>query len=265
LSANVGNQAFFLGIRWGIGHSTGLLLVGVLLIAFSSAAAESDDEDAAIDVPDALSKCFESLVGVFMIALGAYGLRRAWDKKPSRYGSILSGPASMEEELHRVHRSESDGVEITAGQPSYHDDLVETPDLAETPWDEQQEQSDEIESSAASWIQLCARRVSAGTLSLAAGIVHGLAGPGGVLGVIPAVQLRDGRLAVIYLGSFCLSSTLTMGVFATLYGTCSSRLGQKQGTRREFLIECLSACLSVLVGVTWLTLLYFNKLEDVFP
>jgi hypothetical protein len=57
-----------------------------------------------------------------------------------------------------------------------------------------------------------------------AGIVRGLSGPGGVLGVLPAVQLRNPKLSALYLASFCISSALTMGCYATLYGLCSSRL-----------------------------------------
>ena len=62
-----------------------------------------------------------------------------------------------------------------------------------------------------------------------------------------------------------------MGVFATVYGTVTSRLVGQQGrlaenTRyREFLIELLSACLSILVGILWIALLSTGKLEDVFP
>ena len=36
-------------------------------------------------------------------------------------------------------------------------------------------------------------------------------------------------------------------------------------THCEFLIEVISAFLSILVGITWLTLLSIGKLEDVFP
>jgi ABC-type nickel/cobalt efflux system permease component RcnA len=42
------------------------------------------------------------------------------------------------------------------------------------------------------------------------GLVHGIAGPGGILGVLPAVQLHSWQKASLYLGTFCFASTLIM-------------------------------------------------------
>jgi hypothetical protein len=106
-------------------------------------------------------------------------------------------------------------------------------------------------------------RVSAGVAALVMGVIHGLAGPGGVLGVIPAVQLHDWKLAVLYLGTFCFISTLVMGAFATIYGTLSSKMAGS-AARREFWIAMFSSCLSIVVGIVWLVLSPMGKLEDVF-
>jgi predicted membrane protein len=110
-----------------------------------------------------------------------------------------------------------------------------------------------------------AKGLSTKTLACGIGIIHGVAGPGGVLGVLPAVQLRDWKKATLYLGFFCISTTITMGCYAALYGTCSTKVGKERGMRGEYIMECFSSALSIIVGVLWLTLLACGKLEEVFP
>ena len=86
---------------------------------------------------------------------------------------------------------------------------------------------------------------------------------GGVLGVIPAVQPENAYLSTLYLGSFCISSTLTMGIYAALYGTCSERVSSK--TNFEFGMNMFSASLSLIVGILWIVLLSLGILDEVFP
>ena len=132
------------------------------------------------------------------------------------------------------------------------------------------------------------------TLAFLAGIIHGFAGyvflvkkllsccykffrvhslkfillfpppsPGGVLGVIPAVKMENSKLASVYLLSFCIGSTFTMGIFAASFGCLSLSLARKANL--EYQIHCISAASCILVGITWLVLLSMGKLEDVFP
>lgn len=271
LSANVGSfQAFILGVRWGIGHSTGLLLVGLIFIFLTL---DSDAEN--VDVPDAVSTIFESLVGIFMLVLGAYGVRRAWDRRPKDYYGIIPDAAvsTAEYELGvelRVDNHHHNNNEQPAVPPdeerNYSTRLASnsSSDPAVLAANDSDSEAPSEDGASPSLCRRLAKRISTGTMAIVAGIIHGMAGPGGVLGVIPAVQLHNLKLASIYLSCFCLSSTLTMGIFATLYGTLSSRIGS-EGTHRQFVIECLSSCLSILVGITWLILLSIGKLEDVFP
>jgi hypothetical protein len=288
LSANVGNcQAFYLGVRWGLGHSTGLLLVGVVLIFLSLG-----NDDDPVEVPHGVTKFFESLVGVFMIGLGVYGIRRALEKRRKEvYGNVeevlLPDSTSTQEDneddvelaqevpdLPSTQEDDvetEDDVEIPAISDSYHNhvDSEQALPLQTIPSDSGEETSEldpvlpEQDFNDGNRRCNLVQNVSTKTMAIWVGIIHGLAGPGGVLGVIPAVQLHDLKLATIYLGCFCISSTFTMGIFAATYGICSAKLGQ--GTQRGFQIECISASLSILVGVVWLTLLSMDKLEDLFP
>jgi hypothetical protein len=277
--------SFRLGVRWGIGHSTGLLLVGVVLIIRDYS--KGGDADV-IDMPDALSHFFESIVGIFMLFLGVYGFQRALRKRHELQGRIaLSSEVDEDEEVDDVpiELPEKDRLSLSKGI-SYHDDPLHhhhhnvLDALSHMVADEyplqptlelEAENSERSEHSVRAWGDIfsssrlfnSSRRFSAKTMAVFAGIIHGLAGPGGVLGVIPAVQLHNWKLATLYLGCFCVSSTLTMGCFASFYGLFSSSLGRQ--TRLEFQIHCFSASLSILVGITWLVLLSMGKLEDVFP
>ena len=383
LSANASAKcyAFFLGVRWGVGHSTGLLLVGIVLIVNDYVRNKNnpDKSQNTVLVPDKLTHAFEYLVGVFMICLGIYGLRRAFQKrhgtglsrsdsdgaddassallehqdhhhdnsyengsldsgenaaaggeaaqkKSSPTGSRTSrrssnGGGSGEAEDMKDLEATGEGKAIKSKSVSYHDrsmdsnvaflagsanhsnhdspersvqshmsaepsvELVEhkkptaivsyhdcsldtVADILAEECNHNDTLPDEsgqrqVVSYSCSSLFQSGRLLSVKSLAFFAGIIHGLAGPGGVLGVIPAVQLHDWRLATVYLGFFCLSSTLTMGTFAVLYGTVSSRLGK--GMKLEFQVQCVSACLSLVVGITWIVLLSLGLLEKVFP
>jgi hypothetical protein len=107
-----------------------------------------------------------------------------------------------------------------------------------------------------------------GMIAVFIGIVHGVAGPGGVLGSIPSFQLQHAPLAFLYLGTFCVTSTLVMGGFAAFYGRlCVLLAGSAQekdedaALSKVFLVEFGSACVSIVVGIVWLTLLAVGQLD----
>jgi hypothetical protein len=99
-------------------------------------------------------------------------------------------------------------------------------------------------------------------MAFAIGVVHGIAGPGGILGVLPAVHLHNNLNASVYLGSFCVTSTLCMGAFAAIYGEVTRRVGNTKNI--EFGLGLFSAFLSVAVGVVWITLSATGTLQKVF-
>lgn len=108
------------------------------------------------------------------------------------------------------------------------------------------------------------------------GLIHGSGAPGGVLGVLPAVQMKSWSKAGIYLAAFSFTSVLSMGLFSAAYGELTRRMVMRAGKEGEasvvqvrrrikFYLRVFSSCLSILVGVFWLTLTCMGKLDEVLP
>lgn len=95
-------RAWIAGLRWGVGHSAGVLLIGVLAMALR----------AALPV-EVISSVSERLVGVLLIAIGVWSVRQAVQVEVhshehshdgSRHGHVhLHGPT------HRHASSVTDG------------------------------------------------------------------------------------------------------------------------------------------------------------
>jgi hypothetical protein len=348
-------ESFLLGIKWGLGHAIGLIVVGAVLISIE------------MTVNEALSTVMESFVGVFMVALGIYGMHKAFKHRSSVMPFSLSMSQfryPSNENLHKIAERHDEDYEDNANarssilcemtrvldEDSLHSSLHgrkslngsarvgSEEDIAEDDEDVESRifkaaraiglgrmtestkglgisvmtvplnrltssmKSTSSENSAGSKpltkspshlllekhqelleefggtgsskaehtdadIVPARSSCTTGALAVLTGLVHGVAGPGGVLGIIPAVQLRDPYLSSVYLGTFCFTSCLVMGGFAAFYGSFSKWLagGGDGSTNRVFLVEVGSASLSIFVGLIWIVLLSVGKLEDIFP
>jgi predicted membrane protein len=100
-------------------------------------------------------------------------------------------------------------------------------------------------------------------ISFCIGLLHGVAGPGGILGVLPAVEMQRWSSSVLYLGSFIVTSTLSMGVFAALYGEITRRLGTTTESM-ELYLSIFSSAMSIIVGCIWFVLSVLGKLDEFF-
>ncbi|GMF36006.1 unnamed protein product [Phytophthora lilii] len=101
--------------------------------------------------------------------------------------------------------------------------------------------------------------------SIGVGIVHGVAGPGCLLAVLPTLAMqRDIYRALLYLGFFCGSSILSMGSFAALYGELTQRNGKARSPSAALYVAIASSTLSIGVGIAWIVLQATGVLNRVF-
>lgn len=298
---SVGNswRAMALGIRWGIGHSTGInlvimdelvnMVVGMICVAIIFIALKGN-----LDLRK-LGRYCDVLVGLFMIVLGAVGLfsgLKAYNEKVKKSdkdllddrmpGSVSgsgcadNGNSTADTELHPLlHLHPHPHAHLTTALPS--PSASKSPSSSQFHHSHSHSQShghghhhDDVDLD--ELMKLCSKYVpwldlrdgsNQRILSFLIGALHGVAGPGGVLGVLPAVEMRSLQSASLYLGSFVLASTLSMGAFAALYGEVTKRIGSTQHAV-EFMLRAFSSAMSILVGVIWVVLSVLGKLDELF-
>lgn len=286
LSANVGNcKAFGLGARWGLGHSIGLVFVASILLAGA--------EGGQIQMSETTVMALEAFVGIFMLLLGMYGFGRALHREKKRKANeqrmndptigVRHGEASLSMDdikggdkganASNVLVVPAKDVSIVGFDYDEEEDEYDEAQMHRYAVKDHTEEDDTLHRSLSHfdhaidhnhcWCPLCCAQKKNNSeyaqngpnrfVAFLVGVVHGVAGPGGVLGVLPAVQLQNWALAYMYLAAFCGTSIVVMGLYAAAYGMLSDKISKTANIQLQ--IELFSACLSFFVGLTWLVLL----------
>ena len=248
LASNNSWRAVSLGIRWGAGHSAALIIVTIIFLVLKGN----------LDL-HLMERYANGFVGFFMIILGLFGVRQAYtlhkEKQDKRNEEIDNNNNNSIEngeilklidthdntnDINFDNNNSNNNGSLTPGQlkgRERHKGLFDSVSMKD-PWTQQ-------------------------LVAFTIGIVHGVAGPGGVLGVLPAVEMTNPSASLIYLSAFVFTSTICMGIFAAAYGEATKRLSTTT-EKMEFILSCFSSCVSVLVGIIWLSLSLAGKLQDFF-
>lgn len=260
LAVGTSYKAFVLGFRWGLGHSTGLVVIAVIFIWLKG------DLDLR-----RIGRYCDFIVGLFMVTLGSFGIvtaiRTYREKKLKRDHDLSESQNLLDKQLETVESSTSPNT--LTRQKSRVSLSVDRPSTS-LPRDYYDHDHDH-EHFTHQCIEECPGCVFIDlhdpfvqrVLSFSVGLLHGVAGPGAVLGVLPAVEMRKWTSSCLYLGSFIVASTLSMGTFAALYGESTKRLGATAEVI-ELGLNVFSSMMSVIVGTTWLCLSVLGKLEEFF-
>ncbi|KAJ0400946.1 hypothetical protein ATCC90586_007607 [Pythium insidiosum] len=262
LSTGSSWRSFQLGMYWGTGHSTSLLLLTTVFLLVHQRLNLST-----------LGTVCDAIVGGLMILLGAWSLcyfsrlRRQHksrqliiDLQEQRVAAVDVSPLPTPDILFFQH---DDGVHsiLERGRSSPEPESLSTFALKPS-FDE----------------SLVTRKCCFGMCNMpsadirnpytthftafAYGIAHGLAGTGGVLGVLPAVVLNNWGRSFAYLLSFCVASIFIMGVFSALYGEVTGRI-VRQSDKLEYRVGIFSSAISLVIGVMWIVLLATGSMDAI--
>lgn len=236
LSVGSTYKAFALGIRWGLGHSTGLLLIAVIFLSL---------KDGQLNMHE-LEKYCSWIVGVFMMGMGLWSMYGIYLKKKNELagttktdiGAVELGP--IENEIHHeaqltikedLEVISEEEVSVTSPKPAKE---AAKSTLRIPTWEKLKEfaykENPCMQKVVAFFVGIIHGIAGMYPLPSFADSIHGLfssflksflrtfcfsmstTGPGGILGVLPAVELHDWGKSMLYLFSFIFTSTLAMGV-----------------------------------------------------
>lgn len=185
------------GARWGIGHGLVVMLVGTLL-AWSG-----------IRLPDAATGWGQILVGISLVALGIWALRRTWQfhtHKPDTHDHS-HGHLHAHSLNTGVHSGKSHNHSHRHDPARHHQHLPTT-----------------------------------------LGALHGLAGSAPVLALIPITLLENLHQAIVYLLLFSVATTLSMTMYGLLAAAAIQGIGLTQ-RRIKLLTTLIASATIVVGGV----------------
>jgi ABC-type nickel/cobalt efflux system permease component RcnA len=188
-----------IGLIWGVGHASGVILVGLLGVLLRTF----------IEI-EALSRWAEFVVGFVLIGVGIWAISQmrkvVLHRHPHEHDVSSLPPAAPSSAHAHIH------VHVEGGT---HDERAHH------------------------------RHHARG--SYLVGLIHGAAGTGHLLGVIPSLALPP-LAGALYLGCYGIAAIIAMGAFGLLMGLIGNRLDPQM--LRRVMLGC--GLLAIGLGLFWL-------------
>jgi len=211
-------KSWMIGFSWGLGHTIGMLLIGLLFILFKE-----------LLPVGALSKYSDTVIGVLLIAVGCWAIVRIYirhhhgDKPHIHFHSKPYLYPHIHRHSHEVHTKRPGHVsEFTEGiVPDHghvHKGLVRQNALT----------------------------------ALSIGVIHGFSGFNHLFALLPSLALPTIGASVIYVVAFAFGTVLTMMFFAFILGFVAfkSVMTNKLTFLRWFSYG--GAGLAIAIGILWI-------------
>lgn len=207
-------RAIWIGVSWGLGHTTTLLIAGVTLVLLK------------ISLPEKLTLFFEFLVGIMLVLLG---IQIFWNFRKKR---VHLHPHQAAQGNHQHFHSHED-----SGEHVHHRmTLNNLPSFLIAGIFSGEHRRGKIQGPGKPFFRL---------KSFIVGTVHGLAGSAALLLLIVA-SLRSTWAGILYILLFGLGSVVSMGlltIFISFPFAASSKL-----PRLNYVVQGVAGFLSIILG-----------------
>jgi len=211
-------KSWMIGFSWGLGHTIGMLLIGLLFILFKS-----------VLPVEAISKHSDTVIGFLLIVIGCWAIVRIYIRhyqgnklhlhfhtKPYLYPHIHWHTHEMDTEESHPNSEFVDGIETDHGH--VHTGKVKKNALA----------------------------------AFSIGIVHGFAGFSHLFALLPSLALPTIGASVIYIVAFAFGTVLTMMFFAFMLGLVAFKSVMNNNLMFLKWFSYTGAVLAIAVGIVWI-------------
>ena len=218
-------KSWVIGFSWGLGHTIGMLLIGLLFILFKE-----------ILPIEAISKHSDTVIGLLLIGIGSWAIIRTYlhhkhgnmphahfHTTPFLYAHIHKHSHDIRPAFDHIH---TDGHTHSHVQSHEHDH------------DHEHETTGKVKQNAFT--------------ALSIGIIHGFAGFSHLFALLPSLALPTVWASVIYITAFAFGTILTMIIFAFILGLVAFQSVVKD--RQVFLkwFTLTGGFLTIAIGILWL-------------
>jgi ABC-type nickel/cobalt efflux system permease component RcnA len=232
-------KSWVVGLSWGLGHTIGMLLIGLLFILFKEY------------LPiEAISKHSETVIGILLIGIGSWALLRIYirHKHGNKPHAHFHTTPYLYTHIHKhTHNIKPAFDLIRNDSPGHtHNHLhVYNQELNH----KHEKQHDHGHGHEHTHTLKLKQNVFT---ALGIGIVHGFAGFSHLFALLPSLALPTVWASVIYISAFALGTIMTMVIFAFLLGLVAfqSVVKDKQVFLKRFTIT--GACLAIAIGLLWI-------------
>ena len=274
-------KSWIVGLLWGLGHTIGMLLIGLLFILFKEL------------LPiDAISKYSDTVIGFLLIGIGSWALLRIYlqhshgykphthfHTRPFLYAHIHKhdhpAPPVVDHHPHPEHLHLHDHEHTTTREHDYtttrtheHTTTRDHDYTTTRPYDDTTTRlHDHVQPQIEGFVVHDKHPVDAGhphghthhiTLkqnglsALFIGIIHGFAGFSHLFALLPSLALPTLMASLIYVFAFATGTILTMIIFAFILGLVAFRSEVKQ--QQVFLkwFSFSGAVLAIAIGILWI-------------